>query len=79
MIDEFEIVNCGNIEPFSMELTRDNLMAALDEFAFRSERDLPNEYALIKKLIDEYFKLKKEYGDLRCEMSWIKYPESMGR
>lgn len=79
------IIDCGKIEPFSMKLTRDNLMAALDEFDFRSERPLPNEYALIKKMIDEYFKLKKEYSklkkeydDLHCEMNWIKYPDRMG-
>lgn len=59
--DEFELVNVvdSENETSNMELTKDNLMAALDEFDFRSGRPLPHEYELFRKLIDEYFETKE--------------------
>ena len=64
MIDEFIVENVvdNGDETSNMELTKDNLMAALDEFDFRSERPLPHEHKLFRKLIDEYFKQEENLG-----------------
>ena len=39
-------------------LTKENCESALEEYDFRSERPLPHEYSLLRRLINEHFELQ---------------------
>lgn len=49
-------------------LTKENCELALEEYDFRSERPLPHEYGLLRKLINEHFELVKENERLSSQL-----------
>ena len=71
-----EAADYSNAYTDESPLTRDKCFSALDEFDFRSERPLPYEYNLLKRLINEYEKLKpyKKALNIACEKLAKDYP-----
>lgn len=65
------------MEKMNKELTKDECGLCLDEFDFRSERPLPYEYGVLKRLIDEHFNnpaLKfEELIEMKGKAAWDNY------